>query len=270
MENPGFYAILPANVRYDTRLNGDEKILYAEITALADQTGYCYAGNQYFVRLYGSTERTIQRWLKHLQECGYVVITYNRDGGANQRCITPVTGGAAEVQDAAEGGDKNVAERHRVSPDDKNVTPTPTKMSPTPRQKCHPEQYKNNTTRENNTPARARASAADVLAAAFPADERLTKALMDFYEFRKGGKHPLTEKAAELICSKLNRLADEANVRDRSGYMVEVLNQSIVNGWESVWAYKDNFVDHAPAVRPANTEDRPREITPESNILDFL
>ena len=52
--------------------------------------------------------------------------------------------------------DKNVGERHPVSAGDKNVAPTPTKMSPTPRQKCHPEQYKNNNTRENNTRGGAR------------------------------------------------------------------------------------------------------------------
>lgn len=48
MENPGFYAILPASVRYDNRLKAAEKIFYAEITALSDQSGYCYAGNSYF------------------------------------------------------------------------------------------------------------------------------------------------------------------------------------------------------------------------------
>ncbi len=43
MEKPGFYAILPATVRYDRRLKSAEKIFYAEITALSDKTGYCYA-----------------------------------------------------------------------------------------------------------------------------------------------------------------------------------------------------------------------------------
>lgn len=89
-------------------------------------------------------------------------------------------------------------------------------------------------------------------------------------EFRKSGKHPLTAKAAQLICTKLNKLADEANVQDRSGYMVAVLEQSILRGWEGLFAVKEDFVDHAPAVHPANTEDCPREITPDSNILDFL
>ena len=72
MDNPGFFAILPASVRYDRRLKPAEKIFYAEITSLADKTGCCYASNAYFCPLYDTTERTVQRWVKHLQELGYV------------------------------------------------------------------------------------------------------------------------------------------------------------------------------------------------------
>lgn len=94
--------------------------------------------------------------------------------------------------------------------------------------------------------------------------------MIAFAESRAAGKHPLTMNAAKLACSKLKQLADEAHVRNRSGYMVAVLEQSILRGWEGLFAVKEDFVDRAPAVRPANTEDCPREITPDSNILDFL
>ena len=267
MENPGFYAILPASVRYDNRLKAAEKIFYAEITALSDQSGYCYAGNSYFCQLYDTTDRTVQRWVKHLQELGYVAVTYSRDGAANQRRISPLSGSVPDVC-AESHPDKNVGERHPVSAGDKNVGVTPTKMSPTPRQKCRGEQYKNNNTSNNNI--RARASVGDIFADAFPGNEQLTKALIAFAESRAAGKHPLTMNAAKLACNKLKQLADEAHVRDRSGYMVAVLEQSILRGWEGLFAVKEDFVDRAPAVRPANTEDCPREITPDSNILDFL
>ena len=79
MDNPGFFAILPASVRYDRRLKPAEKIFYAEITSLADKTGCCYASNAYFCPLYDTTERTVQRWVKHLQELGYVAVSYARD-----------------------------------------------------------------------------------------------------------------------------------------------------------------------------------------------
>ena len=158
-----------------------------------------------------------------------------------------------------------------MSAGDKNVAPTPTKMSPTPpRQKCRLEQYKNNNTRENNTRAGARESVRDVLRESFPWNERLTEALLAFEESRAAGKHPLTVNAASLACNKLNQLADEAGVRDRYGYMAAVLEQSILRGWEGLFALKDDFVDAVPTQRPASTEDRPREIGPDTDILDFL
>ena len=52
MDNPSYYAILPANVRYDKNLKPMEKILYAEITALSNKNGYCSASNSYFAKLY--------------------------------------------------------------------------------------------------------------------------------------------------------------------------------------------------------------------------
>lgn len=269
MDNPGFFAILPASVRYDRRLKPAEKIFYAEITSLADKTGYCYASNAYFCPLYDTTERTVQRWVKHLQELGYVAVTNVRDGAAMQRRISPLPDAPHEETPETEA-DKNVGERHPVSAGDKNVAPTPTKMSPTPRQKCRLEQYKNNNTRENNTRAGARASVSDIFRDAFPGNERLTEALLAFEESRAAGKHPLTVNAASLACNKLNQLADEAGVRDRYGYMAAVLEQSILRGWEGLFPLKDDFVDAVPTQRPASTEDRPREIGPDTDILDFL
>lgn len=269
MEKPGFYAILPSPVRYDRRLSASEKVFFAEITSLSDQCGYCYAGNSYFSNLYDTSDRTVQRWVKHLQELGYVAVTNVRDGAATQRRISPLSGSVPDVG-AENDPDKNVGERHPVSAGDKNVAPTPTKMSPTPRQKCRLEQYKNNNTRDNNTRAGARASVRDIFRESFPWNERLTEALLAFEESRAAGKHPLTVNAASLACNKLNQLADEAGVRDRYGYMAAVLEQSILRGWEGLFPLKDDFVDKAPAQRPANTADRPREIGPDTDILDFL
>ena len=74
MENPNYYAILPADVRYDKRLKANEKILYSEITALANIKGYCYAKNQYFAELYDVHKNTISSWISHLCELGYLII----------------------------------------------------------------------------------------------------------------------------------------------------------------------------------------------------
>ena len=83
---PGFWAVLPAEVRYDKDLPASAKLLYAEISSLSDKTGYCYASNAYFQELYGISERTVQGLLRSLKVGGYIRIE-DGDGGPNRRKI---------------------------------------------------------------------------------------------------------------------------------------------------------------------------------------
>lgn len=82
MENKiSYYAIVPANVRYDKGLPPNAKLLYAEITALSNEKGYCWASNEYFAKLYEVTNRTVTAWITILEEKGYVKreVIYEKD-----------------------------------------------------------------------------------------------------------------------------------------------------------------------------------------------
>ena len=68
----GYWAVLPAPVRYADELPPSAKILFAEISSLTHDTGYCYASNEYFQNLYGLSERTISRLIKTLETHGFV------------------------------------------------------------------------------------------------------------------------------------------------------------------------------------------------------
>lgn len=75
MENkPNYYAIIPANVRYDKELSPNAKLLYGEITALCNEKGYCWANNSYFAELYSTSDRQIQRLIKNLIEKKYISV----------------------------------------------------------------------------------------------------------------------------------------------------------------------------------------------------
>lgn len=79
MDNPGYYAVIPATVRYDNSLVSNAKLLYGEITSLCNDKGYCYATNSYFAELYGVNKVSISRWIKQLIDKGYIVskVEYN-------------------------------------------------------------------------------------------------------------------------------------------------------------------------------------------------
>ena len=70
-DKKSYYAIIPADVRYSDIPDG-AKLLYGEITALSNQEGYCWATNSYFSELYGKTNKTISRWVKALQNAGFI------------------------------------------------------------------------------------------------------------------------------------------------------------------------------------------------------
>lgn len=72
MQKPNYYAILPASVRYDNTLKPMERILYAEITALTNQSGYCWASNNYFAELYSVSSSSISRWINALSKRKYI------------------------------------------------------------------------------------------------------------------------------------------------------------------------------------------------------
>ena len=73
MENKkSYYAIIPANVRYDEDLTPNAKLLYGEVTALCNEKGYCWANNSYFADLYGVSNVSISKWINQLVKQGYL------------------------------------------------------------------------------------------------------------------------------------------------------------------------------------------------------
>lgn len=91
-EKPNYYAIIPANIRYDRTLRASEKLLYGEITALSKQTGECWASNKYFCSLYEVKPNAIATWIRHLKEKGYIEVEYEYNGREIQKRIIKIGG----------------------------------------------------------------------------------------------------------------------------------------------------------------------------------
>jgi len=76
---PSYYAVIPADVRYDDSIPANAKLLYGEISALIGPEGFCFASNQYFSELYGIREENISRLITKLEQAGHIIRVLVRD-----------------------------------------------------------------------------------------------------------------------------------------------------------------------------------------------
>lgn len=211
-EQPNYFAVIPANVRYDKNLSSSEKLFYAEIAALAQKDGRCWASRRYFADLYDVDEKTISRWTTKLAEKGYIEVRVIRNA---QNTILR----------------RNITLKVFHTPTDKNV-PTWGQKCPYPRDKNVPD----NNTSNNNKVSKAQSKTVenfDSIIQKSTESIELRESLVEFVKFRKFIKKPMTNKALELIIAKLNKLGQSDRER------VAILNQSIERGWAGVFYLKD-------------------------------
>lgn len=139
MEQPSYFSILTADVRYDKRLSDFARLLYSDITALCNKQGYCSATNDYFAQIFGKSRRTISATIASLAETGYIEIEIIRDG--SNAVVTRKIWVQANAQKAAEQVSDPIEENfHRYG-----------ENSPYPIEENF-QDIKENNTSNNNTP----------------------------------------------------------------------------------------------------------------------
>ena len=100
-DQPSYYSIITANVRYDNELTDSEKLLFSEITALSNKNGYCSSTNNYFSNLYDVAKETISRRISKLNQRGYIKLEIIKKGKAvKQRRIYPLTQTSIPIEDS--------------------------------------------------------------------------------------------------------------------------------------------------------------------------
>ena len=236
---PAFWAVLPAAVRYDEELPPNAKLLYAEISSLTDQRGYCFASNEYFMRLYSLSERTIRRLISELARLGYISIA-DGSGGKDRRKIY------AGVNPLAHNPDKNVREPGQNLPGnpDKNV----------------PHNKKENK-KENNPPKAPQGAGADFVPKEAPdwKPERFS-AFWNFYPLHKSKQatirawdklKPSDELLAVIGKALMRQIAEKKQEAERSRKPFEwkIYASTYLNG--ARWT--DEAEETLPVDEPAYT-----------------
>lgn len=231
--NPGFWAVLPAAVRYDRTLTQTAKLLYAEITSLSASDGYCWASDEYFAKLFDCSVATITRALRSLRAGGYIYSTKTANAKGTERHIfcgsLPLKGGIVKNDDTLDDTVKN-DDTPIVKNDD---TPPST-------------QYKENNNNTSITGARARAKKADdeiedEFRRFTEEDKELFQALLDFKNARIRIKKPFPSGlAAQRMLKKLWRLSNG----DRE-IMLLMLDKAIERGWTSVYELREDELPSA-------------------------
>lgn len=120
-----------------------------------------------------------------------------------------------------------------------------TEKNPTePKKADNDNEYDNDSDNEEyiHTPTKARACAhAEVEKprkksepVKYSDDPELNDAIVEFIKFRKGIKKPMSDRAITLMMNKLESLSHDKHEQ------VQILNQSIMQGWTGLYALKDD------------------------------
>lgn len=276
MRKDGYVVVQPWMIQ-DYNLKSNELLVYALIWGFSQDEQSCFYGSvSYIMDYFSLSKNTVLSILGGLEEKGLLrKWSETVNGRPTNRYAALRPAECSAVSDGCKSctSAKNAPVQNMHSDGCKSCTSTGAEIAP----KKEKEKANNNKPRAG---ARGEPSSLTV-GEVFDEFSRggpggLYDALMDFDQHRqalakKDKKKLWSPLVAKKICKSIKRLVDEAGVKDRAGYAIAVLNQSIENGWTGVFAVKD-FVDKAPAaVHIAQpVPDKPRKITKDTTLADLL
>ena len=248
--SPGYYAVIPASVRYDDTIPANAKLLYGEISALLSEEGFCYASNSYFADLYKVSERTITGLVSKLQKAGHIVIELERDKTGL------ITSRKLFLASSAPGGQpvENIfytPRKYFREGMENNFQYTNTSNTNIEKESIKERKTKN---KSGDSPPETPFDPLPLFIAwigeTFPQEEAARKnilyfAMQRFSENRTAIKKPFRSKSAvTALCNRLLRYTQ--NSRDQVLGMVDLLDDATSNNWQSIYPPKQTH-DRAPA-----------------------
>ena len=198
MQKPNYYAIIPANVRYDKEITPNAKLLYGEITSLCNDEGICWATNDYFAQLYNVSKVTVSKWVNELFRKGYI----------NSEIVY-------------KDGSKQIIDRYlRIVNDPiKEKFNTPIK-----------ENFKENNTSMNNT-SRIKENKKESPLEIFTFSESVSKMIETWLGYKKEKGQTYKPTGLNVLLKKLNKWTEEFG----DDYVVSAIEESISHNYSGIF-----------------------------------
>ena len=235
--NVGYYAIIPATVRYDENIPANAKLLYGEITALCNKEGFCWATNDYFSKLYGFTKQSISRLISKLEEAGYIRtdIEHSDNNAILRRCISiadPLTEKTTPLNKK-----DNTPYQKSLYPLTKKIIPLTKKVKENntnnTTSNTTSNKYINNNINNNTKSDIEQKEKYENILSQIENDE-LRELYLEYIEMRKNIKSPMTERALKILIGRVDNLEKDV---ERKKKLLEV---AILNNWKNVYPLKED------------------------------
>lgn len=223
------FTTIQQGVFRDTRLSLKDVGLLVSMLALPDNWEFSENGLEAIFKNDGQT--SIRTALKNLEKAGYLKRERERDKRGRM-------GGVAwHVSDEPRFLKPSVEKPDCEIPSMDNQPQSITKESII--KESTTKQDKSDTVLPNNT-AKKKESNSTIFEIFANGNQELLDALKEFEDFRKKIKKPMTDRAKQLLINNLQSLSKDEKTQ------IEIINQSILKGWTSVYALKASFQPSKP------------------------
>ena len=215
-EQRSYYAIIPANVRYDNDLPPNAKLLYGEITALCNDKGYCWASNDYFSKLYNVSNRSIQDWLNKLELKMYISRKLIYKKGSKEVEERRIYIGEENFMTSG----KNIhggSEENFTGGSEENFADNNTSF---------------NNTFNNKKERKKKKTSYDEVINSKVENAEIKDLLYEFIKMRALKKKPLTDRALSIQINKLFKISSDLETQK------QIIENSIVKCWDEFYELK--------------------------------
>lgn len=198
---------IPKDVWLDDRLNALEKVILAEVDSLDNGERGCFASNAHIADFCQCSETKVSTAISKLIDCGYLYV--QKFDGRQRELKSCLSKFERQTLKNCKADIKNLKDSNTVNNTDNNT---------------EKKERKKDTSHTSY----------DSIIDGFTNNAELKTAIVEFVKMRKLAKKPMTDRALSLLLRRLQTLSTDESEQ------IEIINQSIVGNWQSVYPLKDS------------------------------